>query len=344
MPRIAILGTGLIGASIGLRLKAMSGTDKFEIVGFDQYRDHAQAAEHMKAVDHIVRLPDEAVRDAGLVIFAVPILAIRELMQETASSLEPGAVVTDTGSTKAEVMRWARELLPESVSFVGGHPMAGKTESGPSAAEASLFEHARWAVVPSPEAAENAVDVVSGLAYKMGAEPVFMDAEEHDAYVAAISHLPLMAATALFRLARDSEAWPELSALAAGGFKDSTRVAGTDPAMAHDIALTNRTQIIHWIERYREVLRDLQQQVANTEDEQELFRLFAKTNLEHGAFMSGAVGRKEVDEKHWDSVPDSALMDLLMGGTMAERVKELSRRADERISESERRARSGGRG
>jgi len=343
MPRIAILGTGLIGASIGLRIKAVSG-DSFEVVGFDQYRDHAQAAERSKAVDKAMRDPSDAARGAGLVILAAPILAIRELMEEIAGVLEPGAVVTDTGSTKAEVMRWARDLLPPTVSFVGGHPMAGKTDSGPGAAEATLFEHARWAIVPSREAAEGAVDVVTGLAAKMGAEPVFMDAEEHDAYVAAISHLPLMAATALFRLTRDSEAWPEMSLLAAGGFKDSTRVAGTDPAMAHDIALTNRAQIIHWLERYREALRSLQEQIANTEEEQELFRLFAKTNLEHGAFMSGAVGRKEVDERHWESVPDSALMDLLMGGNLAERARELSKRADERIAESERRARSGGRG
>jgi prephenate dehydrogenase len=343
MPRIAILGTGLIGASIGLRLKATGG-DAFEVVGFDQYRDHAQAAERAKAVDRVVRSPGEAVRGAGLVIIATPILAIRELMEAIARDLEPGAIVTDTGSTKAEVMRWARELLPSSVSFVGGHPMAGKTDSGPTAAEATLFEHARWAVVPAQEAAEDAVDVVAGLASKMGAEPVFMDAEEHDAYVAAISHLPLMAATALFRLARDSEAWPELSALAAGGFKDTTRVAGTDPAMAHDIALTNRTQIIHWLERYREALRSLQDQIADTENEQELFRLLAKTNLEHAAFMNGAVGRKEVDERHWEHVPDSALMDLLMGGTLAARARELSKRADERIAESERRARFGSRG
>jgi prephenate dehydrogenase len=172
---------------------------------------------------------------------------------------------------------------------------------------------------------------------------MFMDAEEHDAYVAAISHLPLMAATAMFRLARDSEAWPELSLLAAGGFKDSTRVAGTDPAMAHDIALTNRTQIIHWIERYREELRALQQQIADTEDEEALFHFLAKTSLEHGAFMTGAVGRKEVDERHWEAVPDSALMDLLMGGTLAERARELTKRSEERIAEAERRARYGGR-
>lgn len=343
MPRIAILGTGLIGTSIGLRLKATRTREPLEVVGFDRYRDHAQGAERAKAVDRAVRDPLEAVRGAGLVILAVPILAIRDLMEEIARALEPGVVITDTGSTKAEVMRWARELLPDTASFVGGHPMAGKTESGPGSAEATLFERARWAIVPSQEAAEDAVDVVTGLAYMMGAQPMFMDAEEHDAYVASISHLPMMAATALFRLTRDSEAWPELSALAAGGFRDTTRLAGTDPAMAHDIAITNRTQIIHWMERYREALRSLQQQIADTEDEQELFRLFARTSLEHAAFMSGAVGRKEIDEKHWEAVPDSAMMDLLMGGTLAERAREMSKRAEERIAESERRVRFGDR-
>ncbi|MGE0227132.1 MAG: prephenate dehydrogenase [Dehalococcoidia bacterium] len=342
MPRVAILGTGLIGASIGLRLKA--SRDQLEVVGFDTYREHAQAAERSKAVDRAMRSPREAVTGAGLVILAAPILAIRELMGEIASALEPGVIVTDTGSTKAEVMRWARDLLPPHASFIGGHPMAGKTESGPGAADAALFEGARWAVVPSGDAAEDAVDVVTGLAHTMGARPMFLDAEEHDAYVAAISHLPLMVATALFRLNRDSEAWPELSALAAGGFRDTSRLAGTDPAMAHDIAITNRIQLVHWIERYIETLRGMQRQVADVEGEQELFRLFARTSLEHGAFMSGAVGRKEIDEAHWAAVPESSMMDLLLGGTMADRARELSRRADERLAEAERRARSGDRG
>lgn len=341
MPRIAILGTGLIGASIGLGLKAGKQRDSLEVIGFDTFRDHAQSAEKLKAVDKAVRDPADAVRGAGLVFLAAPILAIRELMEEIARGLEPGAIVTDTGSTKSDIMRWAREYLPNTVSFVGGHPMAGKTESGPGAADARLFENARWAIVPTTEASGDAVDVVAGIAHQLGARPMFMDAEEHDAYVAGISHLPLMAATAMFRLVRDSEAWPELSLLAAGGFKDSTRVAGTDAAMAHDIALTNRTQIIHWLERYREELRDLQRQIADVEDEQELFRLFAKTSLEHGAFMTGAVGRKEVDEKAWDTIPDSALMDLIMGGNLADRARELTKRADERIAESERRARYG---
>ncbi|HRC61990.1 MAG: prephenate dehydrogenase/arogenate dehydrogenase family protein [Dehalococcoidia bacterium] len=342
MPRVAILGTGLIGGSIGLRLKA--ARPELEVVGFDSFREHSQAAERGKAIDRVAHSPREAVTGAGLVIFAAPILAIRDLMQEVAPALEPGVIATDTGSTKAEVMRWARELLPAEASFVGGHPMAGKTEAGPSAAEATLFEGARWAIVPSSEAAEDAVDVVTGLALAMGARPMFLDAEEHDAYVAAISHLPLMVATALFRLTRDSEAWPELSMLAAGGFRDTSRLAGTDPAMAHDIAVTNRTQLIHWIERYIETLRSLQRQVADVEGEQELFRVFAQTNLEHGAFMSGAIGRKEIDEAHWSAVPETSLMDLLLGGTMAERAREMTRRSEERLAEAERRAKAGGRG
>lgn len=342
MPRVAILGTGLIGASIGLRLKA--SREQVEVVGFDTLREHAQTAERTKAVDRAARSPRDAVEGAGLVVLAAPILAIRELMREIAPALEAGVIVTDTGSTKAEIMRWARELLPPHASFVGGHPMAGKTEAGPAAAEATLFEHARWAIVPAGEAAEDAVDVVTGLAHLMGARPMFLDAEEHDSYVAAISHLPLMVATALFRLDRDSEAWPELSALAAGGFRDTSRLAGTDPVMAHDIAITNRTQLIHWIERYIETLRGLQRQVADIEGEQELFRVLAQTSLEHDAFMRGAVGRKEIDEAHWAAVPESSMMDLLLGGTMAERAREMTRRADERLAEAERRARSGGRG
>jgi hypothetical protein len=153
-----------------------------------------------------------------------------------------------------------------------------------------------------------------------------------------------MAATALFRLTRDSEAWPELSVLAAGGFRDTTRLAGTDASMAHDIALTNRDQVIHWLERYREALGTLQRQIADTEDEAAFFRLLAQTNVEYEAFRSGVIGRREVDEKHYQDIPDVSMVDLLMGSTMAERTRELTRRSEERLAESERRARMGDRG
>ncbi|RLT28168.1 MAG: prephenate dehydrogenase/arogenate dehydrogenase family protein [Chloroflexi bacterium] len=343
MPRVAIIGTGLIGASIGLGLKA-NGAPGLEIVGSDRFRDNARGAEQVHAVDRVEVDPRKAVQGAGLVIIAVPILAIHEVMEEIAGSLEPGAVVTDTGSTKGDVLRWARELLPSNVAFVGGHPMAGKTESGPRAADAKLFEGARWVIAAPRHTPGDAVEVVNGLASGLGAVPQFMDAMEHDAYVAAISHLPMAAATALFRLARSSEAWPELSVLASTGFKDTTRLTATEPAMAHDILITNREQIVGWLRRYREELHKLEDEIANINDEAALFRSISETNLQYTGFREGVVGRQEVHDNMLDEIPEAGMMDLILGGALAERARELQKRSEERLAESEREMRSGGRG
>lgn len=334
MPRVAIIGTGLLGASIGLGLKASGKLPDLEIVGTDRNREHTQEARRAGAIDKVAATPEEAVRGASMVVIAVPVLAIGDILKLIAHDVERGAVVTDTGSTKAEVLRWAGAALPEGVSFVGGHPMAGTTASGPATASATLFQGAQWIVVPSVSAGDGAVQAVSGLASSLGATPRFMDAEEHDAYVAAISHLPLAAATALFRLARDSEAWPELSVLAAGGFKDTTRVAGTHPDMAHDIAVTNRTQLIHWIERYREALRELQDRIADVEGEEELYRFLATTSIEHGAFMGGKVGRIEVDQKG-SALPDSNMADFVFGSYFAEKMREITERSEQRLAHRE---------
>ena len=342
MPRVTIIGTGLIGASIGLGMKKHGPRD-LEVVGHERSLDHAKQALRTHAVDRMERDLAAAVEGAALVIIATPILAMREVLEVIAPALEAGAVVTDTGSTKADIVNWGRTLLPDTTAFVGGHPMAGKTDSGPLAADAALFQDARWIVVPDPLVPPDAVDVVVGLAQMLGAKPGFMDAHEHDAYAAAISHLPLVAATGLFRLARSSEAWPELSALASSGFRDTTRLTATEPVMAHDIAITNRAQIVHWIERYREELRLLQLEIADTDHEAELFRTISESNMQYAAYRAGAVGRREVDDDQFDTIGDISMMDQLMGGQLAERARELTRRSEERIAESERTARAAGR-
>ena len=342
-PRVTIIGTGLIGASIALGLKA-KGPKGLVIVGSDRSRDNAKAAEQMHAVDIVDGNPARAVVGAGLVIIATPILSIREVMEDIAHALEPGAVVTDTGSTKADIARWAAEILPEHVAFVGGHPMAGKTDAGPKAAEGTLFNGARWVITPPKNVPSGAVDVVLGLANVLGATPQFMDPEEHDAYVAAISHLPLMAVTAMFRMVRASEAWPEMSLLASSGFRDTTRLAGTDSAMAHDIAITNRVQIVHWLQRYREAIRDLETEIMDVEREPELFRILSEANMQYSAYREGVVGRREVDDDVVANLPDAGMMDLIMGGALAERAREMQRRSEERLEEREREFRSGGRG
>ena len=335
MTRVAIIGTGLIGASIGLGLREHVDAKAIEIVGFDREGQRARSAEKRNAIDKRERNAMVAVDGAALVVLSTPVLAMREVMEEIGGVLMPGAIVTDTGSTKAEVMTWARELLPSTVNFIGGHPMAGKTEVGAEHADPRLFDGARWALVPTREASQEAVQTVASIVSGFGAKPMFMDAEEHDAYVAAVSHLPLLAAAALFRLTRDSEAWPELSMLAAGGFRDSTRLAGTDEQLAHDIAITNRDQVVHWLQRYRSQLYELEDKLLDLEGEEELLEWFAKLNFDYLGFADGQIGRVEVHEQ--SGMPDVGVTDLFMGGALADRLRQLTERSEERTNNSRRR-------
>jgi prephenate dehydrogenase len=339
MTLVAILGTGLIGSSIGLRLREQHVYPDLTVVGFDRYRRSAQAARKVGAIDQIAEDPQLAVRDADLVILSAPVLSNHWLMEQIAGALKAGAVVTDTGSTKAETLRQARKHLPATAAFVGGHPMAGKIEVGAEAAESTLFEGARWVVVPPADAPETAVNAIVHLAQQMGAEPMFMDPQEHDAYVAAISHLPLIAAIALFRLVRGSEAWPELSLLAAGGLKDSTRVAGTDPAVAYDIIVTNREQIAHWIDRMGDSLATLKKDLLEPANDENLFKLLAQTELEYTAYRAGKVGRESATQ-----LPDAAGFDFssfLMGEAVKQKMHEITNAQEERVRErdAERRSR-----
>ncbi|MDA0300920.1 MAG: prephenate dehydrogenase/arogenate dehydrogenase family protein [Chloroflexi bacterium] len=336
--RVAILGTGLIGSSIGLRLRREGAKGKIEVVGFDRYADVANAAKKAGAIDTVMHTPQHAVEGAELIILATPLLAIRKMMEEIAPVVRPDAVITDTGSTKTEVMRWADELLPTHEGFVGGHPMAGKTDTGPGAAEATLFDGARWIIVPNTRSSERAINAVLWLAETVGATSMYMDPSEHDAYVAAISHMPMLAATAMFSMERESDAWPELSLLAAGGFRDTTRLAGTDPAMAFDIAVTNREHTIHWLNRYIGALIDLRERVAAPEHEEVLFRQMAEASFEYSAFINGKVGREEPTHTAGSTAAFS-FQDFLAGGWMREKMAEVTGGAENRLAEIERQKR-----
>jgi prephenate dehydrogenase len=332
MTQVAILGTGLIGASIGLALKQNSDVKLDQIVGYDRERRNSRQAKKIGAVDKEESNIANVVRDVGLIILAAPVLSNHRLIEEIAPFVEEGAVVTDTGSTKAATLAHAAEHLPKGVHFVGGHPMAGKTEVGPEHADADLFKDQRWVITAPPGASQDSVKVVIGLAHSVGALPMIMDAEEHDAYVAAISHMPMIAAHALFQLTRRSEAWPELSLLAAGGFKSSTRLAATDPSMAYDIVATNREQTVHWIDRFIEELRRVRDDIEN-HDREELFTQIAKTELDYSAYLLGAVGRTEqsgdVDTAGFD------LSSMLMGQAMKNKIDQMTEGSEDRVRERE---------
>ncbi|MBI2913085.1 MAG: prephenate dehydrogenase/arogenate dehydrogenase family protein [Chloroflexi bacterium] len=315
--RLTIIGTGLIGGSLGLALKA-AGLESVEIVGHDLDRGAANQAQRAGAIDRAEHNLLRAVEGASMVIIATPVLAVRELMQEIAGELAEGVVVTDTASTKAQVMQWAAELLPEGVSFVGGHPMAGKETPGIEQAEATLFAGKAYCICPSLKATDGAVNSVVGLARLVGAEPLFVDAEEHDQYAAAVSHLPLLVSTALFTLLRSSPAWPDLAPMASSGFRDITRLASGDPRMSHDICVTNREAAVHWLERMAGELHRLRDMLADAQDEG-LLGTFTKAQMERDSFLAQPPVRAPEAARSMDARQE--LINALVGGWMMDRVR-----------------------
>jgi prephenate dehydrogenase len=169
--------------------------------------------------------------------------------------------VTDVASVKASIMELAKRLLPTTVSFVGGHPMAGGTGSI-DAATADLFRDARWCLTPSVRASEEAVELVLGLVAALGAKSYFVDAHEHDGLVAGISHLPFSVAAAMVSTLSAQPSWREMKVLAAGGFRDTTRVAEGSPTMHRDIALANGPALTGWLDHFIAELSTLRDRIA----------------------------------------------------------------------------------
>lgn len=250
MQRVTIIGLGLVGGSIGLGLRQWAATNapgQIEVTGFDTNVENEALARKMKAVDRTEWDLAKAVQPADLVILATPVRAMRDVMADIGPKLRSGTTVTDVGSTKQQVMEWAAELLPVTVSFVGGHPMAGR-ETSIEGAEATLFNGATWCLCPSVRANEEAVRTVLGLVTALGAEPYFVDPVEHDAFVAGISHLPMMLSTAMVNAIGNDPSWRDMKGLAAGGYRDMSRLAAGSIPMHRDIALTNRDAILRWLD------------------------------------------------------------------------------------------------
>lgn len=272
MQRIAIVGLGLIGSSIGLGLRRWSaenvrgGQPALEVVGFDSNLDRQSQAKKIGAVDRTEWELRKVVDNSDLVILAAPVLAMREILSDIAPLLKSGTAVTDVASTKAEVLGWANELLPRTVSFVGGHPMAGK-ETSIEGADADLFRGATWCICPSVNASDEAIRTVLGMINALGAEPYFVDPSEHDAYVAGISHLPFVASTALMTVLSADPSWRDMKTLTAGGFRDMTRLASGSPEMHRDVVMTNRAAVKRWLDGYIAELQDFQTGLAGSEEE-----------------------------------------------------------------------------
>ena len=280
--RVAILGTGLIGASIGLAIKA--GRPQTQVAGYDASGENLRRAQAVKAIDRRASLRD-ALADADLVIVSTPVGAMKALFEEIAPLLPRDALVMDTGSTKAAVLQWVAEVLPGGVRFVGGHPMAGKTETGPDAADARLFQGAVWCLAPLPTTTRDAIDEAVHLVEELGASPYFLDPDEHDGLVASVSHLPYLMSVALIRHLGRERSWRETASLAAGGFAYSTHLSDSDPRMFADIVRTNRDNIARRLDLYIAELEALRQAIAD--DSPELKAQFEEARTLHQDWLAG---------------------------------------------------------
>jgi len=322
LERVTIIGLGLIGTSIGLALKD-SGILRAEIVGHDLEPSHENKAKKMGAVDKTTHNLIDAVENSRLIILATPVMAIKETLELIAPHLAPGSVVTDTGSTKAQVIEWAEMLLANgktSCNFIGGHPMAGKEKPGPDNADADMFRGATYAVCPAPSSNEESAQAVVTMIEAIGGIPYFIDPSEHDSYVAAVSHLPFILSTALVGATTQSLGWREMSRLTGTGFRDISRLASGDPIMHRDICVTNVEPIVHWINEFLRELVDLRDSLQESHDSVELKLI--KAWEARARWLAG----RDSGERPGAELPKASdsMMNLMMGEKMAGRFKALS--------------------
>ncbi|MFN8036104.1 MAG: prephenate dehydrogenase/arogenate dehydrogenase family protein [Acidimicrobiia bacterium] len=258
MKRVALIGTGLVGGSVGLALAARG----VEVAGFDRDRDRLAAAVARGAVGAAAGEFADAVAGADLVVVAVPVAAVADAV---VAALDAGAaVVTDVGSVKAPVVRAVEAARPEAARrFVGGHPMAGSEQEGLEGASAELFTGAAWVLTPTERTDADAFTTVRSFVVGLGAEAIAVTPEHHDALVAVVSHVPQLAATTLMDVAAGTnEQHATLLRLAAGGFRDMTRIAASHPAIWPDICVANRDAIVETIDGYIGALGRVRELVA----------------------------------------------------------------------------------
>ncbi len=260
---VALLGTGLIGGSIGLALTRAG----ISVRGYDAAPEVAALAAELGVVAVVADSITDAVTGADVAIVAVPVGRVAEV---AVAALDAGApAVTDVGSVKAVVVDAVRRARPELASrFVGGHPMAGSEQDGLDGASEDLFAGATWVLTPTAETDLAAHTAIRSVIGRLGAEVVELPPEQHDALVAVVSHVPQLAATTLMNVATErSDEHQLLMRLAAGGFRDMTRIAAGHPAIWPDICTANRDAILAALDAYREALDEVRALVASSDGE-----------------------------------------------------------------------------
>ena len=291
--RVAIIGLGLIGGSIGLAVR--ENLPDLNTTGWDADGDVRAQAAARGLVDTVGETPADAVRDADLVILCVPVGAMAAAAQAIVAHITPGTIVSDVGSSKRSVCEALGAALPEAI-VIPAHPVAGTENSGPDAGFATLFRQ-RWCIVtPAEDTPQTAVDALADFWVGLGATVEVMDARHHDLVLAVTSHIPHLIAYTIVGTASDLEEVTrgEVIKYSAGGFRDFTRIAASNPTMWRDVFLSNRDAVLEVLGRFTEDLSLLQRAIRNG-DGDTLFDLFDRTRT---------IRRSIIDEGQDDARPD----------------------------------------
>ncbi len=263
--QVTIIGVGLIGGSLGMILRRKGLADR--VIGVGRRVENLKTAVDLGAIDHYMVDSKEGVREADLVVLATPVDTYERHLNEWASRLKVGAIVTDVGSVKGRLVEQAERAMPRGVHFVGVHPIAGKEKTGVAAGTDQLFKGARCIMTPTKNTDPQALERVRALWQETGSVVLDMDPHAHDQILGAVSHLPHVAAFALINALIDlrNHAVPslDLAGHSGGGLRDTTRVAASSPEMWRDIFLWNRDNIVTYIEAYERSLAQLKQLIKS---------------------------------------------------------------------------------
>lgn len=280
--RLAIIGVGLIGGSLARALKRAHAVG--EVIGCGRNLNNLQQAVELGVIDRYDTHPAQAVTEADMIVVSVPLGTIASVFAAIRDNLSAQAIITDVGSAKATVVADARQHLGNYLPrFVPGHPIAGTEKSGVAASFAELFEQHRVILTPLPETDPQAITTVSNMWTQTGAEVIAMSVTHHDEVLAATSHLPhILAYSLVDTLAKMAER-TEIFRFAAGGFRDFTRIASSDPQMWHDICLANQQAILQILDSFQ---TDLAQLVAaiQQQDSQYIATVFSRAKSARDKF------------------------------------------------------------
>jgi prephenate dehydrogenase len=270
--KIFVIGLGLIGGSIALAIRREHDVD---VLGYDIDQQQIKMALTLKIIDDVPDSIQEGVLDADLIILAIPVTKTESLLERLAAyELKPGAIITDVGSTKKRILEKALCLQEKDVTFIGGHPMAGSHKTGVQAARAHLFENAFYILTPTIDT--NITKVIQLQNWLKGTKAKFieMSPHQHDRLAGAVSHFPhIVAASLVHQVAKIEGDDPLVSRLAAGGFRDITRIASSSPIMWRDILLHNKESMLELLDTWQSEMDYVKTLIENSE-EQKIYDYF----------------------------------------------------------------------